>query len=544
MVANLCGAKVKLRPRKNHNELLNQFKYADRVRNPQDYTWSEIIQSLAYDIFKLALMLLIFGMFVNFAGCLNAEMKKSFLYQLETRLTKNLNTSESEIIIDNNKHTNEMLIDNLGYSGMTSSAEIDEIVEFWRKPENDFMYGNFFNSFKKAVTESKGISEVKAVFTAFKQIRQIIFEIEMECFSRNEDICDVIHLDQKGNKTIGNTPDPTVNKTNLIHFLDQKGLNFFHNERCFCRNGEPYTHKTTKLSTREYLEKCSDITEYCEPQKCFPGYYQHQMQLTCQKTKCLCDNGTPVDSESCQDDGKQQCQKCDKFYHKEKFTYGSSFICKKNVCKCPHGVAEVDCLEDGSEMCQSCENDYILDKDFVSENKYKYSCFKMETDYCINHVVGNSTSFETRKVYGRLYYIGSQESSVRNGLTRILSEDDKIRNPDNHEPYGEKVFTAAVLKDFMRFCSNDVRNLNYYNLQTESEVDEKLNENEYVRTTTYWSQIIHCYYYNKHNYYNKEYVWFRRKPEASFEGFDDIKESFLKDNNRFGYYILGVNTSH
>ena len=264
------GAKVKLRPRKDHSKFIKQFKYADHAKNPKDYTWSEIFQSLSSDVYKLALMLSIFGMFVHFAGSLKKEMTNSYLFQLHESLDKN----------DLTVGKNRQILDNLGYENMIDEIELDDAIESWRKPRKDLMYGNISRALQRSTMSpdtlrlrGRPISEMLNIFNIFKEIRQIIYKLEMQCFDRNHNICNARPL----------------NKT-YLHLLDNAEL--FNKQRCFCRHGQAI-NENTEL-THHLIDKCANVTEYCAALNCDLGYHTHIQKSknterhVCKKNKCTC----------------------------------------------------------------------------------------------------------------------------------------------------------------------------------------------------------------------------------------------------------------
>lgn len=131
-------------------------------------------------------------------------------------------------------------------------------------------------------------------------------------------------------------------------------------------------YRGTGFSNGECLD---DNINRCE--KCDVGFQLNYQTESCLPIDCLCQNGTPENTEGTFICGishlnPEICLECDEFYHKtfdscQYCTKSYQVLCERNVCQCDLGLPAQNCSEHLSTQCDSCFADHHqLDLDQTS----------------------------------------------------------------------------------------------------------------------------------------------------------------------------------
>ena len=144
---------------------------------------------------------------------------------------------------------------------------------------------------------------------------------------------------------------------------------------CTCSNGLPVVTIDNMASDNVCQEH---QTEQCG--SCSAGYRLEGVK--CKANTCTCENGTPKGLGDCRENGLEDCEACDTYYHIESdiSSFITTNVCVLNVCICvappfmndPIGKPPDKCKEhyvegqDGADIkgvaCESCEDGYSLDE--------------------------------------------------------------------------------------------------------------------------------------------------------------------------------------
>ena len=129
--------------------------------------------------------------------------------------------------------------------------------------------------------------------------------------------------------------------------------------KCTCDQGYP---------TRECA---ADNKSSCE--SCHSTGYSVNKKRECKPNSCTCENGTADTGHNCEDDGFEDCDSCNNFFHQvTKANKGSQWYqgtshhlavkksCQRNICSCPNGVEKTgdQCKDHDAKDCVRCNNGY------------------------------------------------------------------------------------------------------------------------------------------------------------------------------------------
>ena len=78
-----------------------------------------------------------------------------------------------------------------------------------------------------------------------------------------------------------------------------------------------------------------------------------QKTRSCRGIECVCENGVPAASPTCQNDADNTCQSCNDGY----FLNLDTLTCVLKICECVHGTPTngTECTNNGDFICSECE---------------------------------------------------------------------------------------------------------------------------------------------------------------------------------------------
>ena len=129
---------------------------------------------------------------------------------------------------------------------------------------------------------------------------------------------------------------------------------------CICPNGTPPTPGSVQCDEDGALR--------CQDNKCDQYYHLSDSGATageCIKNQCFCENGTPVEFDSCDEHADPKCSVCDDGYELD----SNTLRCELKKCACINGsgATGTNCPGSNVNKCQSCGLGYILNekKNFI-----------------------------------------------------------------------------------------------------------------------------------------------------------------------------------
>ena len=274
---------------KQGTQLIVKFKYSDQKRPDNFGQKGAKMASKSYWFKQLFLLYLIMTLFILFSLRFRNELENSDLFDVLINLKQNKTYGLGKM------HMKDYL----------SNEEITAAVENWRAPDDDVMYGTFIRGLiqkleKVNVTGQEPIGHMglqeqslkwiescsklydthlssinktdtdttlictAAIFTAYKAIRERIFQVQKQC--------------------------------NLPSSCNRNYTQLFSNQLCYCRHGTSIYDQAFQIQKRD----CSKLAENCL-MKCYEGFKNVRTKEG--NNECRCTGKVIIDEK-----GNQFCQ--------------------------------------------------------------------------------------------------------------------------------------------------------------------------------------------------------------------------------------------